>query len=106
MASVRHDGEVILDLRLGADLHVETQVCLPPRFVRSVAQIADVGKNRPDVAIELYRVRRRRLRERGHRARQQGDEDREDASGGREFQVHRLERPIYPKRRLRENEKR
>ena len=53
--------------------NVETQICLPMFGVGTVAVEAVVGKDRPDVAIELHRVSRRRL----------GGEDKADEQAAR-----------------------
>ena len=58
------DGEVIVELRLRAGFEVEAEAGLALGLVRAVALEAGVGKDGPDVAVELDRPRERLLRAR------------------------------------------
>ena len=53
-----HDGKASAEVLLGVGLDVEAQLRPPARLVRAVAGVALIGKNRPDVAVELDRPAR------------------------------------------------
>ncbi len=55
-----HDRPHAVQLALGAALHIQPQLGLPRRRIRTVALEAVVGQQRPDVAIELHRRGSRR----------------------------------------------
>ena len=67
------NGKVIVELRLRARLHVEAEIGLAVRLVGPVAGVADVRKNRPNVAVELD-GRRQRL-PRARRPQATGDDE-------------------------------
>ena len=59
-ASPGTDGETPTEVLFGVGFDVEAQLGQPPRLIRPVARIAFVGKDRPDIAVELHDLSRQR----------------------------------------------